>query len=199
MQYPSAAVQRVVELFTSLPGIGRRTALRLTFFLLRQTPEFIESFAEALRNLKQQVRYCSQCFTFTETDPCPICASPQRDRSLLCVVEEPMDVLAIERTGEYRGLYHVLHGVLNPLNGVGPEELKVRELVARISSGVAEVILALSPTVEGDVTAQYLARLLKPLGVRVTRIAQGVPMGSALEFMDEATLSRALSGRHPME
>ncbi|MEN3027162.1 MAG: recombination mediator RecR [Chlorobiota bacterium] len=199
MQYPSAAVQRVVELFTSLPGIGRRTALRLTFFLLRQPPEFVESFAEALRNLKQQVRYCSQCFTFTETDPCPICASPQRDRSLLCVVEEPMDVLAIERTGEYRGLYHVLHGVLNPLNGVGPEELKVRELVARISSGVAEVILALSPTVEGDVTAQYLARLLKPLGVRVTRIAQGVPMGSALEFMDEATLSRALSGRHPVE
>ncbi|MCS7170247.1 MAG: recombination mediator RecR [Candidatus Kapabacteria bacterium] len=199
MQYPSAAVQKVVELFTSLPGIGRRTALRLTFFLLRQAPEFVESFAEALRNLKRHVRYCSQCFTFTETDPCPICASPQRDHSLLCVVEEPMDVLAIERTGEYRGLYHVLHGVLNPLNGVGPEELRVRELVVRISSGVAEVILALSPTVEGDVTAQYLARLLRPLGVRVTRIAQGVPMGSALEFMDEATLSRALSGRHPVE
>jgi recombination protein RecR len=199
MKYPSATVERVVELFSALPGIGRRTAQRLTFFLLRQPPEFVHAFAEALLQLSQQVRTCSQCFTFTDTDPCPICASEKRDRSLICVVEDPTDVLAIERTGEYRGLYHVLHGVLNPLGGIGVEELRIRELVARIGPEVKEVILALSPTVEGDVTAQYLARLLKPLGVRVTRIAQGVPLGSALEFMDEATLSRALSGRHPME
>jgi len=199
MQYPSAVVEKLIELFSALPGIGRRTAQRLTFFLLRQPPEFVESFATTLRQLKQQVRYCSQCFMVTEEDPCPLCASDRRDRSLICVVEEPMDVLAIERTGEFRGLYHVLHGVLNPLNGIGVEDLRIRELLARITPAVREVILALSPTVEGDVTAQYLARLLKPLGVRVTRIAQGVPLGSALEFMDEATLSRALSGRYPVE
>ncbi len=199
MLYPSAVVERMVELFATLPGIGRRTAQRLTFFLLRQPTEFVESFAETLRQLKQQVRYCSQCFTFTESDPCPICASERRDRSVICVVEDPTDVLAIERTGEYRGLYHVLHGVLNPLSGVGPEELRIRELVGRIGPEVREVIVALSSTVEGDVTAQYVARLLKPFGIRVTRIAQGVPLGSSLEFMDEATLSRALSGRYPVE
>ncbi len=199
MPYPSATVEKVIELFAALPGIGRRTAQRLTFFLLRQPEEFVHTFADALRQLKQQVRYCSQCFTFTETDPCPLCASDRRDRTVICVVEDPMDVLALERTGEYRGLYHVLHGVLNPLGGVGPEDLRIRELVARIRPEVREVIVALSPTVEGDVTAHYLARLLKPLGVRVTRIAQGVPLGSALEFMDEATLSRALSGRYPVE
>lgn len=199
MPYPSAIVEKVIELFATLPGIGRRTAQRLTFFLLRQPEEFVHTFADALRQLKQQVRYCSQCFTFTETDPCPLCASDRRDRRLLCVVEDPMDILALERTGEYRGLYHVLHGVLNPLAGVGPEDLRIRELVSRITPEVQEVIVALSPTVEGDVTAHYLARLLKPLGVRVTRIAQGIPLGSALEFMDEATLSRALSGRYPVE
>ncbi len=199
MHYPSAVVEKLVSLFAMLPGIGRRTAQRLTFFLLRQPPEFVEEFAEALRQLKQRVRTCSQCFTFTEDDPCAICASEHRDRSLICVVEEPTDVFAIERTGDYRGLYHVLHGVLNPLAGVTAEDLRIRELVARIGPGVREVILALSPTVEGDVTAQYLARLLKPLGVRVSRIAQGVPLGSALEFADEATLARALSGRYPLE
>jgi len=199
MQYPSALVEKLIELFATLPGIGRRTAQRLTFFLLRQTPEFVEDFAETLRQLKQRVRTCSQCFTFTEQDPCAICASDRRDRSIICVVEEPPDILAIERTGEYRGLYHVLHGVLNPLGGISAEDLRIRELVARITPEVREVILALSPTVEGDVTAQYLARLLKPLGVRITRIAQGVPLGSALEFTDEATLSRALSGRYPLE
>jgi len=199
MPYPSQLLEKAVELLSALPGIGRRTAQRLTFFLLRQPNEFVEELAQTLRALKQQIRYCSQCYTFTESDPCPICASDRRDRSLICVVEDPTDVLAIERTGEYRGLYHVLHGVLNPLAGIGPEELRIRELLARITPQVREVILALSPTVEGDVTAHYLARLLKPLGVRVSRIAQGVPLGSALEYMDEATLSRALSGRYPLE
>jgi recombination protein RecR len=199
MPYPSQLLEKAVELLSALPGIGRRTAQRLTFFLLRQPNEFVEELAQTLRALKQQIRYCSQCYTFTESDPCPICASDRRDRSLICVVEDPTDVLAIERTGEYRGLYHVLHGVLNPLAGIGPEELRIRELLARITPQVREVILALSPTVEGDVTAHYLARVLKPLGVRVSRIAQGVPLGSALEYMDEATLSRALSGRYPLE
>ncbi|MDT7924152.1 MAG: recombination mediator RecR [Chlorobiota bacterium] len=199
MPYPSQLLEKAVELLSALPGIGRRTAQRLTFFLLRQPNEFVEELAQTLRALKQQIRYCSQCYTFTESDPCPICASDRRDRSLICVVEDPTDVLAIERTGEYRGLYHVLHGVLNPLAGIGPEELRIRELLARITPQVREVILALSPTVEGDVTAHYLARALKPLGVRVSRIAQGVPLGSALEYMDEATLSRALSGRYPLE
>ncbi len=199
MPYPSQLLEKAVELLSALPGIGRRTAQRLTFFLLRQPNEFVEELAQTLQALKQQIRYCSQCYTFTESDPCPICASDRRDRSLICVVEDPTDVLAIERTGEYRGLYHVLHGVLNPLAGVGPEELRIRELLARITPQVREVILALSPTVEGDVTAHYLARVLKPLGVRVSRIAQGVPLGSALEYMDEATLSRALSGRYPLE
>ncbi len=199
MPYPSQLLEKAVELLSALPGIGRRTAQRLTFFLLRQPNEFVEELAQTLRALKQQIRYCSQCYTFTESDPCPICASDRRDRSLICVVEDPTDVLAIERTGEYRGLYHVLHGVLNPLAGIGPEELRIRELLARITPQVREVILALSPTVEGDVTAHYLARALKSLGVRVSRIAQGVPLGSALEYMDEATLSRALSGRYPLE
>jgi DNA replication and repair protein RecR len=199
MPYPSQLLEKAVELLSALPGIGRRTAQRLTFFLLRQPNEFVEELAQTLRALKQQIRYCSQCYTFTESDPCPICASDRRDHSLICVVEDPTDVLAIERTGEYRGLYHVLHGVLNPLAGIGPEELRIRELLARITPQVREVILALSPTVEGDVTAHYLARALKPLGVRVSRIAQGVPLGSALEYMDEATLSRALSGRYPLE
>jgi recombination protein RecR len=199
MPYPSQLLEKAVELLSALPGIGRRTAQRLTFFLLRQPNEFVEELAQTLRALKQQIRYCSQCYTFTESDPCPICASDRRDRSLICVVEDPTDVLAIERTGEYRGLYHVLHGMLNPLAGIGPEELRIRELLARITPQVREVILALSPTVEGDVTAHYLARVLKPLGVRVSRIAQGVPLGSALEYMDEATLSRALSGRYPLE
>jgi len=199
MPYPSQLLEKAVELLSALPGIGRRTAQRLTFFLLRQPNEFVEELAQTLRALKQQIRYCSQCYTFTESDPCPICASDRRDRSLICVVEDPTDVLAIERTGEYRGLYHVLHGVLNPLAGIGPEELRIRELLARITPQVREVILALSPTVEGDVTAHYLARVLKPLGVHVSRIAQGVPLGSALEYMDEATLSRALSGRYPLE
>jgi len=199
MPYPSQLLEKAVELLSALPGIGRRTAQRLTFFLLRQPNEFVEELAQTLRALKQQIRYCSQCYTFTESDPCPICASDRRDRSLICVVEDPTDVLAIERTGEYRGLYHVLHGVLNPLAGIGPEELRIRELLARVTPQVREVILALSPTVEGDVTAHYLARVLKPLGVRVSRIAQGVPLGSALEYMDEATLSRALSGRYPLE
>ncbi len=191
----SSSIESAIEAFASLPTIGRKTAQRLTFYLLRQSDESVQHFAEALLNLKRQVRYCSTCFNFTENDPCAICASEKRDRSVLCVVEEPGDVVAIERTNEFKGLYHVLHGALNPLDGVGPDDLRIRELIARLGPDVREVILALNPNVEGEVTTQYLYRLIHPLGLRVSRIARGIPIGSDLEFADDATISRAMEGR----
>lgn len=194
MQYTSEAIERMVEVFSSLPTIGRKTAQRLTFYLLREPYDFSRNFATALIELKKKVRYCSKCFNYTENDPCPICSSPKRDNNTICVVEEPNDVLAIEKTNEFFGHYHVLHGVLNPLDGVTPNDLKVKELLQRIDH-TEEVILALNPSVEGEATTQYLSRLIKPLGVKVTRIASGIPIGSTLEFSDEATLSRALEGR----
>jgi recombination protein RecR len=151
--------------------------------------------AKALVNVKDRIRYCSSCWNITEVDPCPICASPKRDRSVLCVVEEPNDVLAVEKTNEFKGLYHVLGGALSPLDGIGPDDLKIRELLQRISGEVREVILALNPNVEGEATTLYLTKLLKPLGVKVSRIARGIPVGGDLEFADEATLTRALEGR----
>lgn len=195
MHYTSESIEAVVELFAGLPSIGRKTARRLAFFLLRQPDETVRRFSEALAQLKANVRFCSVCFNFTEKDPCPICSSVKRNRTIICVVEEPNDVFAIEKTGEYRGLYHVLHGAINPLDGVGPNDLKIAELVARVADEVEEVILALDPNVEGEVTTQYIARSLKMLNVKVTRIARGVPIGSDLEFADEATLSRALESR----
>lgn len=195
MHYTSESIEAVVELFAGLPSIGRKTAQRLTFFLLRQPDDVVRRFAEALGQLKENVRFCSVCFNFTEKDPCPICSSAKRNRTVICVVEEPNDVMAVEKTGEYRGLYHVLHGAINPLDGIGPNDLKIIDLISRVTAEVEEVILALDPNVEGEVTTQYIARLLKPLGVRVTRIARGLPIGSDLEFADEATLSRALESR----
>ncbi len=194
MQYTSESIERLVEVLSSLPSIGRKTAQRLTYFLLRQSPEYVESFSDALLKLKANVRLCSQCYNYTETDPCAICSSRKRDKTVICVVEEPNDVLAIEKTNEYFGQYHVLHGVLNPLDGISPGDLKVKELLERLTD-VHEVILALNPSVEGEVTTQYLARLIKPLNIKVSRIASGVPIGSSLEFSDEATLTRALEGR----
>lgn len=194
MKYTSESIERVTDLFSNLPTIGRKTAHRLTLFLLRQPVEFIEKFAQSIVELKNNVKYCSQCYNYTEVDPCPICSSAKRDNSVLCVVEEPNDVMAIEKTNEFQGIYHVLHGVINPLDGINPDDLKIRELIARIAN-VDEVILAISPSVEGEVTTQYLAKLLKPLNVKITRIARGVPVGSTLEFTDEATLTRALIGR----
>ncbi len=192
----SPAIERAIEALSSLPTIGRKSAQRLVFHLLRQPSEQVQHLADALVALKESVRYCSMCFTFTEQDPCAICTSPNRDRELLCVVEQPSDVFAIERTGEYRGLYHVLHGSLDPLRGVGVEQLKIEPLIERVrSGGIAEVIFALNPTVEGEVTTHYLTKALQPFGVRLTRIARGVPVGMDLEFADEATLSRALAGR----
>jgi recombination protein RecR len=182
-----------------LPGIGPKTAQRLTFHLLKQPEGAVRELADALVELKARVVHCSRCFNVTDEDPCRICADPARDVGLLCVVEEPNDLLAMERTGEYHGRYHVLLGALSPLDGIGPDELKVRELLQRLSAaGVREVILATNPNVEGDATAIYLAKLLRPLGLRVTRIARGLPVGGDLEYADEVTLARALEGRKEM-
>lgn len=195
MQFTSNAIETVIESFSSLPTIGRKTAQRLALYLLRQPEEEVAKLAHALLDMKQKVRYCSVCFNLTESDPCAICSSTRRNRSIICVVEEPNDLLAIERTNDYFGLYHVLHGALNPLEGIGPNELKIKELLERLGSEVAELILATNPNVEGEVTTQYITKLVKPLGVRVSRIARGIPMGSDLEFADDATIARALQGR----
>jgi len=195
MLYSSNAVEVAIAALTKLPGIGRKSAQRLVFFLLKVPRAEVEALAAALVALKEKVRNCSRCYNITESDPCPICTNPQRERRLLCVVEEASDVMALEKTGEYHGLYHVLGGALSPLDGVGPDNLKVRELVARLQGGIEEVILATNPTVEGEATAIYLANLLRPLGPRLTRIARGIPVGGDLEYADEITLTRALEGR----
>lgn len=193
------AVARLIEALQRLPGIGPKTAQRLTFHLLKQPPPAVRDLAEALLDVKARILHCSGCFNVTDVDPCRICADPGRDAALLCVVEEPNDLIAMERTGEYRGHYHVLLGALSPLDGIGPDELKVRELLGRVEGDrVREVILATNPNVEGEATALYLAKLLRPLGLRVTRIARGLPVGGDLEYADEVTLARALEGRREM-
>jgi len=195
MRYTSESVEQLVEEFAQLPGIGKKTAQRLALFVLKMPKEKVTGFAQALINIKDRVRYCSICSNITESDPCNICSSPKRNRRVICVVEEPNDVMALEKTNEFNGLYHVLGGALSPLDDVGPEDLKVRELLSRISDDIDEIILAMNPNVEGETTTIYLSRLLKPLKVHVTRIARGLPIGGDLEFADEATLSRALEGR----
>lgn len=194
MVYSSETIEKIVKIFNSLPSIGRKTAQRLTYYLLRQPDEFIQSFADSLIELKNNIKLCSICFNYTETDPCPICSSAKRNREIICVVEEPNDVLAIEKTNEFNGLYHVLHGVINPLEGITQNHIKIRELLLRLD-GVKEVILAINPSVEGEVTTQYLAKLLKPLEIKTTRIARGLPIGSDLEFADDATITKALEER----
>jgi recombination protein RecR len=190
---------RLIEALVKLPGIGPKTASRLAFYLLRAPEEEVMALAEALRNLKQQTRLCEICFHITDESPCAICRDERRDHGLICVVEEPLDVLAIERTGEYTGVYHVLHGVISPMDGVGPEDLRIRELVERVRrEAPREVILATNPSLEGENTAVYIHRLLAPLGVRVTRLARGLPVGGDLDYADEITLVRALQGRQEM-
>jgi recombination protein RecR len=192
----AAPIANVVEAFSRLPGIGPKTAARLAFYLLRASEEEAFALADAIRELKERTIFCGRCFNITESDPCAICVSEERDRSILCVVEEPSDVLAIERTREYRGLYHVLHGAISPVDGIGPEQLKVGELLARLQvEPVQEVLLATNPNLEGEATAMYLARVLGPLGMRVTRLAHGLPVGGDLEYADEVTLGRSLAGR----
>lgn len=201
MLYTSESVERLVNHLSQLPGIGRKTAQRLALYIIRLPRADVEALVVALTDVKEKVRYCSVCCNITEDDPCIICASPKRDRSLICVVEEPRDVLALEKTNEYKGLYHVLGGSLSPLDGIGPEELKIKELLGRVSiapegpDGIREVILAMNPNVEGEATTIYLTKLLKPLGIKVSRIARGLPIGGDLEFADEATLARALEDR----
>jgi recombination protein RecR len=192
-------VTRLIEAFAQLPGIGPKSASRLTFYLLRRPAEQAEALADALRDLKQKIVFCGVCYNITEQSPCAVCSDQSRDRSIVCVVEEPLDVVAIDRTGEYRGLYHVLHGAISPVDGIGPDELRINELLARIRANpVTEVLLATNPNLEGEATAMYLARLLQPLGVRVTRLARGLPVGGDLEYADAVTLGRALEGRREM-
>lgn len=187
-----------MEKFEALPGIGHKTAQRLAYFVLECPKEQAESFAQAILDAHEKVHACSVCCNLTDGDLCPVCRSDMRDPSLICVVEEPKDVFALERAGEYNGLYHVLHGAISPLSGIGPEQLKIKELLARMAPQVREVIMATNPTVEGEATALYLCRLLKPLGVRVTRLAYGIPVGGDLEYADEVTLQRAMEGRQEL-
>jgi recombination protein RecR len=190
---------RLVEQFQKLPGIGAKGAQRLAFHVLRHPREDAERLCEAIRDVKERVTYCSTCNNITDVDPCPICTSSTRDQRTICVVEEPQNVNVVEKTREFKGVYHVLMGTLSPLLGVGPDDLKIKGLLARVGDGLAdEVILATNPTVEGEATALYLARLLKPLGVRVTRIAMGIPVGSDLEYADEVTMTRAMEGRRDL-
>lgn len=192
-------VSRLIDEFSRLPGIGPKTASRLTFYLLRAADDQVLALSEALRNLKEQVVFCSQCHNIADRNPCAICASLDRDKSTICVVEEPLDVMALERTHEYTGVYHVLHGVISPVDGVGPADLRVEELLERLrQGGVREVILATNPNLEGEATAMYLEQRVKPLGVRVTRPAYGLPVGGDLEYADEITLARALEGRREL-
>lgn len=189
-------IARLVEELSKLPGIGQKTAQRLTFHLLKVPPEEARALAEAIVEAREKVTFCSRCFNFAQGELCEFCANPRRDPSLVCVVERSQDIVAVERTGEFRGLYHVLGGAISPIDGIGPEDLKVRELLERVRrDGVSEVIMATNPRVEGEATASYLAGLLKPLGVKVTRIASGLPVGGDLEYADEITLGRALKGR----
>jgi len=196
--YPEP-VARLIDALQRLPGIGPKTAQRLTFYLLKRSTDEVRELGDALRAMKEKITYCRLCFNVTDDDPCRICEDPRRDPNVICVVEEPNDLLAMERTGEYRGLYHVLLGALSPLDGVGPDDLKIRELLARLEGkDTAEVILATNPNVEGEATALYLAKLLRPLAVRITRIARGLPVGGDLEYADQVTLSKALEGRREM-
>lgn len=201
MQPLAEPVSQLIEAFSALPGIGPKTASRLAYYLLRADDQTSINLARALENLKANTLFCSVCFNIADRDPCPICASGERDHGLICVVEEPLDVQAVERTREYLGVYHVLHGAISPIEGIGPDNLRVAELLHRIQKSetpVREVLLATNPNLEGEATAMYISRLIKPLGIRTTRLARGLPMGGDLEYADEVTLGRALQGRSDM-
>ena len=192
-------VSRLIEELSKLPGIGPKSAARLTYYLLRIPEAEARALAEAIIAVKEKTVLCSSCQNITDSNPCAVCASKERDHSMICVVKEPLDILALERTGRYRGLYHVLHGVLSPMDGIGPDDLKIKELLQRLKAGsVSEVILATNPNLEGEATAMYLQRLLSPFGVRLTRLARGLPVGGDLEYADEVTLTHALEGRREM-
>ena len=197
MAYQIVPITEIINQLERLPGIGKKTATRLAYFILSQPSEYAKRFSEALVNAKEKIHYCSCCQAFTDLEVCPVCSDNTRNRSVICVVQDAKDVMAIERTREYNGLYHVLHGVISPLDGIGPEQLKIKELMARLSDeGVKEVIMATNPTVEGEATASYLSRLIKPMGIKISRLAYGIPVGGDLEYADEVTLTKALEGRN---
>lgn len=196
MNFYAAPVARLIEEFEKLPGIGHKTAQRLAFHVLNLSNEKANNFANAVVEAKSKIKYCSICSNLTDKDPCNICSSPSRVHSYICVVEDPKDIVALERTREFKGLYHVLHGAISPMDGIGPEDIGIKELLARINKNtINEVILATNPNVEGEATAMYISRLLKPLGIKTTRIAHGIPVGGDLEYADEITLAKALEGR----
>ena len=192
-------IARLIEELNKLPGIGPKSAQRLTYYLLRAPANEVGALADSIKNLKEKLTLCSSCLNITDSDPCAICRDEERDHTKICIVEEPIDILPLERTKKYKGLYHVLHGVIAPTDGIGPDELKIKELLSRLNGGlVTEIILATNPNLEGEATAMYLQRLIAPLGIRVTRLARGLPYGGDLEYVDDVTLSRALEGRQEM-
>ncbi|WP_406541974.1 recombination mediator RecR [Clostridium ljungdahlii] len=195
MDFYPAAIEKLIEEFAKLPGIGYKTAQRLTLYILNLPGDEVKEFAKALVNARGTIRYCSVCGNFTDSDPCAICSNPNRDKSVICVVEQPKDIMAMERIKEYNGVYHVLHGNISPMAGRGPNDIKLKELITRINGNVKEVIVATNPNVEGEATAMYISKILKHLGVKVTGIAHGIPVGGNLEYADEITLSKALEGR----
>jgi len=198
MAYQVAPLARLIDQFAHLPGIGRKTAQRLAFYILSQPPERAKEFSDALLDASTKIHRCAVCQNLTDAERCPICENEQRDRSIICVVAEARDVMAFERMREYTGLYHVLHGLISPMDDIGPDDLSIKELLARLDGTVKEVVMATNPTVEGEATAMYLSRLIKPMGVKVTRLAYGIPVGGNLEFADDVTLGRALEGRSEM-
>ena len=197
MNYNIVPLTELINQFSRLPGIGKKTAQRLAYSILEQPPERAKAFAEALINAREKIHFCKCCQSLTDLDVCQICSDERRDKSVICVVEDPRDVMAFERTREFSGVYHVLHGVISPLDNIGPDKLRIKELMARLSDGtVKEIIMATNPTVEGEATASYISRLVKPMGIKVTRLAYGIPVGGDLEYADEYTLARALEGRN---
>jgi len=196
MDYYAVPVAKLVEEFQKLPGIGHKSAQRLAFHVINMPMEKVQGLANSILDAKQKTKYCSVCSNLTDIDPCPICSGTSRDKSSICVVQDARDVVAMERTREYKGLYHVLHGAISPMMGIGPEDIKIKELLRRLGNGeVKEVILATNPNVEGEATAMYISKLIKPLGIKTTRIAHGIPVGGDLEYADEVTLAKALEGR----
>ena len=193
----SPSIEKLIENFERLPSIGHKTAVRLAFHILDMNNEEIQEFTKAITNAKKNLKYCSICFNISDTDPCPICSNPKRDQSTICVVEDVRDIMAMERTHEYKGVYHVLHGTISPMNGIGPEDIKIKELLNRIRENeIKEVIIATNPRVEGEATSIYLSKLIKAFNIKVTRIAHGIPVGGDLEYTDEITLMKAMEGRH---
>jgi recombination protein RecR len=199
MIYYAEPVAKLIEELSKLPGIGPKTAQRLAFFILNVSNDYAKNLAKSITDAKEKIRYCTICCNLTDIDPCNICRSHHRDKSLLCIVQDPKDVVAFERTGEFKGYFHVLHGAISPMEGIGPSDLKIKELLARLQTDeVKEVVLATNPNIEGEATAMYIAHIIKPLGIKVTRIAHGLPVGGDLEYADEVTLAKAFEGRREM-